>query len=52
MTYDSWQGKEIILYSKSSRLSVGPTDLPIQWEIGALDPRVKRLQRESDHLYQ
>ena len=29
-------------YSKSSRLPVGPNQLSITWEIGALYPRVKR----------
>jgi hypothetical protein len=46
---DSWQGKEIFLYSIAPRLTLGPTQPPIQWITGALSPEVKWLGREGDH---
>jgi hypothetical protein len=29
--FDLWQGQEIFLFSKISRLALGPTQLPIQY---------------------
>jgi hypothetical protein len=37
------------LFSTSSRLTLGPTQPPIQWVLGALSPGVKRQGREADH---
>jgi hypothetical protein len=43
-------GKDtIFLFSIASRLTLGPTQPPIQCVPGALSPGVKRLGREADH---
>jgi hypothetical protein len=36
------------IFSTSSRPALGPTQLPIQWVLGALSPGVKRPGREAD----
>jgi hypothetical protein len=38
-----------ILFSKSSRPALGPTQPPIQWVPGTLSPGVKHQRREADH---
>jgi hypothetical protein len=38
-----------VLFSKSSRPVLGPTQPPIQWVLGVLSPGVKRPGREADH---
>jgi hypothetical protein len=38
-----------ILFSTSSRPTLGLTQLPIKWVLGALSSRVKRPGREADH---
>jgi hypothetical protein len=45
----SRQEKEIFLYSKASRLCLGPSQTPNQWVPGTLSPGVKRPGRESDN---
>jgi hypothetical protein len=40
---------EIFLFSKISRLTLGPTQPPVQWTQEALFPGVKRQKREADH---
>jgi hypothetical protein len=42
------EGK-IFLFSVPSRSALGPIQPPIQWVLGALQPKVKRQERESDH---
>jgi hypothetical protein len=37
------------LFSASSRLALGPTQLRIQWVTGSLSPGVKRPGREAGH---
>jgi hypothetical protein len=37
------------LFSKTSRLALVPTQLPIQWVLGALSPGVNWLRYEIDH---
>jgi hypothetical protein len=38
------------LFSTSSRSTLGSTQPPIQWVLGAISPGVKRTGREADHL--
>jgi hypothetical protein len=38
------------LFSTSSRPTLGPTQPPIQWVLGALSPGLKKPGREADHL--
>jgi hypothetical protein len=49
LRFDSRQGQEIFLYSTTSRLTLEPTQPPIQWVPGALSPGVKQPWREADH---
>jgi hypothetical protein len=37
------------LFTTVSRTALGPTQLPIQWVLGALSLGVKRPEREADH---
>jgi len=36
--FDSSQGQEIFLFSKMSRLALGPVQLPAQWVLGGCFP--------------
>jgi hypothetical protein len=47
--FHSWQGQEIFLFSTVFRLALGPTQLPIQWALGAFSLGVKWLGCEADH---
>jgi hypothetical protein len=47
--FDSQQGKDIFLYSTASRPALRPTQLPIQWVLGALSPGVERPGREAEY---
>jgi hypothetical protein len=47
--FDSWQGLGIFLFTTASETALGPTQLPIQWVLGALSLGVKRPAREADH---
>jgi hypothetical protein len=47
--FDSRRGLGIFLFATASRTSVGPTQPPIQWVLGALSLVVKRPGREADH---
>jgi hypothetical protein len=42
-------GSRIFLFSTSSRPSLGPTQLPIQWVPGTLSSWIKRPEHEADH---
>jgi hypothetical protein len=50
---DGWfrfrQGQQYFLFSKTSRLALGPTQPPIQWVPGVIYPRVKQQRREAGH---
>jgi hypothetical protein len=46
--FDSRQRK-IFLFSIASKLTLGPTQLPIQWVAGVLSSGVKRQGRKADH---
>jgi hypothetical protein len=46
--FDSRQGQEISLYSKTSTPALGPTQPPVNWPPGALSLGVKRPEREND----
>jgi len=37
------------LFTTIPRPALGPTQLPIQWLLGELSPRVKQLGHEADH---
>jgi hypothetical protein len=39
----------VILYFTVSRLSLRPTQSPVQWVSGAYSPAVKRSDREAEH---
>jgi hypothetical protein len=43
------RGPESILFSKTPRPVLGPTQLPIQWVPWTLSAVVKQLGREADH---
>jgi hypothetical protein len=47
--FNSGKGKEIFLFSVTSRPTLGPTQLPIQWVPGIVFPEVKRYETEADH---
>jgi hypothetical protein len=47
--FDSRQGHGIFLILTASRLALGPTEPPAQWETGALSPGVEMPGREADH---
>jgi len=34
MEFEFWKWQEILFFSKSSRLPLGPTQLPTQWLLG------------------
>jgi hypothetical protein len=40
---------KILLFSTASRLTLGPTQAPIQLVLGAIFPGVNWLRREADH---
>jgi hypothetical protein len=46
--FDSEQGQESLLFTKMSRLAVGPTHPPVQWVSGAHVPWGKWLEPEAD----
>jgi hypothetical protein len=48
---DSRQGQRFILLVTASRLTLGPTQPPIQWVPGALSLGLKRPGRETDHSF-
>jgi hypothetical protein len=39
--FEPWQGQWIFLLASTSRLALGPTRPPIQWELGVLSPGIK-----------
>jgi hypothetical protein len=39
----------IFLFATASRPALGSTEPPIQWELGALFPEVKRPRQDADH---
>jgi len=45
--FNSWQGCETFLCTKASILTLGSTQLSIQWVLGALSPGVKWLVYEA-----
>jgi hypothetical protein len=45
------RGQEIFLFYIASRPALGPTQLHIQWVLGALSPGIKRQRRQADHPY-
>jgi hypothetical protein len=47
--FESRQRLGIFLYITASRLSLGPTQPPVQWVTGTLPLEVKRPGREADH---
>jgi hypothetical protein len=47
--FDSRRVLGIFIFTTASRTVLGSTQLPIQWEPGALSLGVKRLGREADH---
>jgi hypothetical protein len=47
----SEQGQEIFLFSKMSRLALGPIQPLIQWAWGALSSGVKQVGHEADHSH-
>jgi hypothetical protein len=49
--FDSRQGLGIYLFTTASRLSLGPTQLSIQWVSGTISTGVKRSRREADHSH-
>jgi hypothetical protein len=40
---------KIFLFSTASRQTLWPTQIPIQWVLGAISPGVKQLGYEADH---
>jgi hypothetical protein len=48
--FESRQGLGIFLFTTASRPALGLTQPPIQWVTGTLFLRVKRPEREADHL--
>jgi hypothetical protein len=48
--FDSRKVKHIFFYSTESRPSLGPTQPPIQWVLGALSPGVMWPGRDDEHL--
>jgi hypothetical protein len=49
LEFDSRRGLGIFLFTTASRQVLGPTQPPIQWELGALSLGVKRSGREADY---
>jgi hypothetical protein len=47
--FEPRQGLGIFLFTNMYRLALGPTQLPIQWEPGALSLGLKRPGCEADH---
>jgi hypothetical protein len=44
------RGRDFLLFATASRMTLGPTQPPIQWVPGALSLGVKRPRRETEHL--
>jgi len=42
---------DFFLFATALRLALGPTEPPIKWISGALNPDIKRLGRETDHSH-
>lgn len=42
--FNPWQGQEIFLCSRTSRLTVGLTESPIQWVLAVLSPGLEQLR--------
>jgi hypothetical protein len=49
LQFNSQQGLGIFLFTTTSRLTLGPTQPPIQWVLGTLSLRVKQPGHEADH---
>jgi hypothetical protein len=49
LEFDSRWGLGIVLFTTASRMALGPTQPPIQWEPGALSLGVKRPGRAAGH---
>jgi hypothetical protein len=47
--FESWQGPDFHLFSKTFSLSLGPAQPRIQWVTGVLSPQVQRPRREADN---
>jgi hypothetical protein len=47
--FDSWQDKDIFLFSIAFRPTPGPTQLPTQWVSGVLSLGLRRLEHENGH---
>jgi hypothetical protein len=47
--FDSWKGQEMSLLSICLDRLCGPINLPSQWALGALYPRIKLQGREANH---
>jgi hypothetical protein len=47
--FNSWWGLGIFLFTTMSRMTLGPTQSPIQWVSGALSLGVKQLGCEVHH---
>jgi hypothetical protein len=46
--FGSWRGLGIFLFTTTSRMTMGPTQPPIQWVPGALSLGIKRPGSEAD----
>jgi hypothetical protein len=46
--FDFWQEK-MFLFFTASRLTLGPTQPPLQWILGAFSSVLKQLEHETDH---
>jgi hypothetical protein len=50
--FDSWQGREIFLFSLTSRLALQPIQPPVKWVLVAVSPVVKQQGCEmTTHLH-
>jgi len=47
--FNSWQGQDILLFSKMSRTGLGPSQPPIQLVPGVLSQAVKQLGHNVPH---
>jgi hypothetical protein len=53
MAFNPWQrqGRDFIFLATASRPALQPTQLPIQWVMGALSVGLKWLWHVDDHLH-